>query len=164
MMPTAVRTASANVGTTCRTVPSALETKRSATPATSTHRSQLTPGFASQMTAVVNAAMSAALVQSLTSSTRRVGDASASANGAVVMCILSEWLDRGRQRAEATLPPVKVNECALEICRVEIGPALVGEVELRVRAFPQQKIAEAALAAGANQQIDIRTEPTWVVG
>ena len=39
----------------------------------------------------------------------------------------------------------------------EIRPQHIGEVNLRVRDVPQQKIADALLAAGSDQQIDTRT-------
>ena len=37
----------------------------------------------------------------------------------------------------------------------EVGPALGEKTELGESAFPQEKIGEALLAAGANQEIDV---------
>src|SRR6266404_3925815 len=46
-------------------------------------------------------------------------------------------------------------ERVLEGLLVEVRPQAVGEVQLGVRALPQQEVAQAPLAAGANQQIHL---------
>jgi hypothetical protein len=56
-------------------------------------------------------------------------------------------------QAEAALAAVEVLECRIEGCRVEIRPELVGEIQLRVGQIPQQKVADAALAARTDEQI-----------
>src|SRR5215212_9434856 len=44
----------------------------------------------------------------------------------------------------------------VELALVEIRPQRVAEVQLGVREVPQQEVADALLAAGADQQIGIR--------
>src|SRR5687768_6567158 len=78
------------------------------------------------------------------------------------MCILSVASNGGRQCAETALASVEVSQCALEISRTKIRPALLGEVQLRVRAFPQQEVAQPALPAGAYQQVDIGTQASGI--
>src|SRR5262245_87542 len=41
---------------------------------------------------------------------------------------------------------------------VEVGPQQIGEIQLRVSQLPQQEIADALLAAGADEQIGLRRE------
>src|ERR1035438_5848259 len=59
------------------------------------------------------------------------------------------------QCAKSALATGVVLECAVEPLLAEVRPETVGEVQLRISAFPQQKIAEPLFAAGANQQIDL---------
>src|SRR5450759_1729958 len=56
--------------------------------------------------------------------------------------------------AKSPLATGVVLECAAESLLVEVRPQAFGEVQLRISAFPQQKIAEPLFVAGANQQID----------
>src|SRR5258707_14385266 len=66
----------------------------------------------------------------------------------VLVCVRAE-------AAEAPLPPAVVLECAAKSPLIEIRPKAIAEMEFRKRAFPQQKVAEAPLASGANQQVDL---------
>ena len=71
-----------------------------------------------------------------------------------------------RQATESTLPAVKFRNARTQILDRKIRPHPRREYHLRVRAFPQQKIAQPLLAAGADQQIDIgsrfrATSPPW---
>ena len=61
-----------------------------------------------------------------------------------------------RDAPEAALAAREVLKRPRESCRIEVRPQAVDEVQLGVGAFPQQKIAQALLAAGADQQVDIR--------
>src|SRR5260370_35543872 len=56
---------------------------------------------------------------------------------------------------EAPLPAAVVLECAAKSPLIEVRPKAIAEVKLRKRAFPEQKIAGAPLAPGANQQVDV---------
>src|ERR1039458_8487887 len=58
------------------------------------------------------------------------------------------------ERAKSPLATGVVLERAAESLLVEVRPQTFGEVQLRISAFPQQKIAEPLFVAGANQQID----------
>src|ERR1700722_18522317 len=58
--------------------------------------------------------------------------------------------------AEAALPARQLSEGVRESCGIEIRPQAVNEVQLRIGALPQQKVAQAALAAAADEQIDLR--------
>jgi hypothetical protein len=49
-----------------------------------------------------------------------------------------------------------VRDRSIELALVEIRPERVAEVQLGVRKIPQQEVADALLAAGADQQIGIR--------
>src|SRR5262245_56872351 len=57
---------------------------------------------------------------------------------------------------EAALPAPVVTERPLELLVVEVGPQHVTEIELRVCEIPQQEVADAMLAAGADEQIRVR--------
>jgi len=60
------------------------------------------------------------------------------------------------QTAEAALARLEVAHRDTQVLRPEIGPAGVDEAELRVGALPEQEIGQAALAAGADQQVQLR--------
>src|SRR6266508_2609301 len=62
----------------------------------------------------------------------------------------------GLRSAEAALPGGEGADSRRQIAHVEVRPHAVGEVELGVRALPQQEIREPLLASGANQQVDVR--------
>ena len=69
---------------------------------------------------------------------------------------------RGRRRAgrvgqapEAALAPPELRERCGQVGRLEVGPHAVGEMELGVRALPEEEVGQAPLAAGADQQIDV---------
>src|SRR5687768_5986231 len=158
-IPVAARVASASGGATRLPVPSANADASSAMLAATTHISQFRPGCASQSTAVLNPATSAELTQSLPRRARCVIDTlSTCGNEAVVMCYPLVESDGGGQCAEAPLPAAKVGDRPFQIRRGEVRPPRVGEVQLRIRRFPQEEIAEAALAASANEQIDVRAD------
>src|SRR5882724_8555178 len=61
----------------------------------------------------------------------------------------------GAQGAEAPLSAAEDLQCAAKTPLIEVRPQTVAEVQLGKRAFPQQKIAEAPFASGANQQVDL---------
>ena len=62
--------------------------------------------------------------------------------------------------AEAPLAAGVPGERRIERRGVEVGPEDVGEVQLRVGELPQQEIADALLAAGADQQVGLGREAT----
>ncbi len=57
---------------------------------------------------------------------------------------------------EAALPPAEMLDRGVELALVEVRPQRVAEVQLGVGEIPQQEIADALLAAGADQQVGIR--------
>src|SRR5258708_18605476 len=59
------------------------------------------------------------------------------------------------EATEAPLPAPVVLECAAKSPLVEVRPKAIAEIEFCKRAFPEQKVAEAPLASGANQQVDL---------
>ncbi len=52
----------------------------------------------------------------------------------------------------------KSRRAASRSVRAEIGPEARREVEFRIGAFPEEKVAEPALAAATNQEVDIRPD------
>src|SRR5439155_16262971 len=62
------------------------------------------------------------------------------------------------QPAEAALSPAEFADRRGEIGGADIRPVAVAEVELGVRALPQQEVAEALLAAGADEEVDVGEE------
>src|SRR5574341_321137 len=62
----------------------------------------------------------------------------------------------GPQSAEAPLAPAKLGHGVFQVLPVEVRPQLRCEVQLRVGGLPKQKVAQALLAAGADQQVDLR--------
>src|ERR1700722_17675285 len=71
-------------------------------------------------------------------------------------CMFRDLRRRLDDAAEAALPARELSEGVRESCGIEIRPQAVNEVQLRIGALPQQKVAQAALAAAANEQIDLR--------
>ena len=67
----------------------------------------------------------------------------------------AELVCRHTEAAEAPLSTPVIVECASKSPLVEVRPEAIAEVELCERAFPEQKIAQAPLASGANQQVDL---------
>lgn len=61
----------------------------------------------------------------------------------------------GRHGAEAAGTGGVVGQREVEFGGAEIGPLHGREVELGLRAFPEQEIGEAAVAAGADEEIDV---------
>src|SRR5687767_13613403 len=60
--------------------------------------------------------------------------------------------------ARATEPPLaalEVRDCVEELALPEVRPQGVGDVDLRVRDLPEKEIADAHLAARANEQIGV---------
>src|SRR5206468_10865426 len=51
---------------------------------------------------------------------------------------------------------MKIGERCTHIGSTEVGPQRVDEAELGVSAFPEQEIGKPLLAAGADQEIDVR--------
>ncbi len=60
-----------------------------------------------------------------------------------------------RKCAAGAFAGSKLLEGGTQIFDREVGPAFVDEIELGERALPQQKIRDALLAAGANEEIDV---------
>jgi hypothetical protein len=68
-------------------------------------------------------------------------------------------LDTGHlvaRQAEAPLPAREIAQRSLEFGLVEIGPERVAEIELGVGQVPEQEIADALLAARADEEIGFR--------
>src|SRR5579864_2293285 len=63
---------------------------------------------------------------------------------------------RAAQPAVPTLAPLIVGNGAQEIRAFEVRPQLVRDVDLGIRDLPQEEVAHAHLAAGANYKIGIR--------
>ncbi|MBW3567613.1 MAG: phosphoribosyl-AMP cyclohydrolase, partial [Proteobacteria bacterium] len=57
--------------------------------------------------------------------------------------------------SEPPLATLELLQGGDEILLAELRPQLAGEQQLGVRAFPQQVVAEALLAAGPDQQVDV---------
>ena len=57
--------------------------------------------------------------------------------------------------AEAALAPAVRGDRGVERRGVEVGPQRLGEVELGVRELPQQEVADALLAAGADEEVGL---------
>src|SRR5689334_4805652 len=62
------------------------------------------------------------------------------------------------KRPKAAVAAFKVSHCLRQIVTGKIRPLALRKDELRIRAFPQQEIAQPLFAARANQEIDIRTK------
>src|SRR3982751_3797599 len=58
--------------------------------------------------------------------------------------------------SESSLAPLEFHDGGLEIARRELRPHPRREYELRVRAFPEQEVAEPLLAARADKEVDVR--------
>ena len=65
---------------------------------------------------------------------------------------------RLRHSSESALSPTEFAHGGGQIARVELGPHAACEDEFGVSAFPQKKVAQALLAAGADQQINRRPQ------
>src|SRR3989338_2715427 len=61
----------------------------------------------------------------------------------------------GRQPPEAALAPVELLERRPELGHGKIRPQGRGEVKLGVGALPEQEVAQAQLAAGAEEEVDV---------
>jgi len=57
--------------------------------------------------------------------------------------------------AETPLAAGEIVDCPLQLGFAEIGPQAFGEVELGIGELPQQEVADAALAAGADAQVGL---------
>src|SRR6516164_4819557 len=71
---------------------------------------------------------------------------------------LEAWRGLQRQRlqaAETALAATEGGERLGEVGRLEFGPHSLGEVQLRIGAFPQQEVREPLLAGGADDEVDI---------
>ena len=56
--------------------------------------------------------------------------------------------------AKGTVTAAKGRHSGLEIRWLKIGPEGTGEAELRVRALPEEEVAEALLPTGTDEKID----------
>src|SRR5690606_5200166 len=63
------------------------------------------------------------------------------------------FLPLAGQAAEAAFPALVGLDGLGQVLPAEVRPAHVGHPELRIRRLPQQEVADALLAAGADQQI-----------
>src|SRR5882762_4926402 len=61
-------------------------------------------------------------------------------------------------RSEAALPGAELLEGARQLRGPEFRPHALGEMQLRVRAFPEEEIAEPLLPPGADEEIHIRQQ------
>ena len=57
--------------------------------------------------------------------------------------------------AEAALALLIVDNRPAEVVLGEVGPEGVGEIQLRVGDLPQQEVADAQVAGGANEQVGV---------
>src|SRR5207247_106926 len=64
--------------------------------------------------------------------------------------------DLGGRAAEAALALLEEGERLEVVALAEVGPQGVGHVHLGVRELPEEEVAEAHLAAGADQEVGIR--------
>jgi len=71
--------------------------------------------------------------------------------------------DRARHRSEPSLPAMELAHGLGEVALLEVRPHAVGEDQLGVGALPEQEVRESLLAAGTDQQIDVRHRPAVVV-
>src|SRR5262245_21587928 len=78
------------------------------------------------------------------------------ATAAVASLVRStQALDLGRGPAEAALAPLEVIQCLQVLPLAEVGPQRVGDVQLAVGDLPEIEVADAHLAAGADQQVRV---------
>src|SRR5215470_2325000 len=70
---------------------------------------------------------------------------------------------RGSHLTEAPLAARVLRERRIERRLIEVRPRTSGEVQLRVRALPQQEIAEPLLAAGTDEEVDLRHRRARVI-
>jgi hypothetical protein len=69
---------------------------------------------------------------------------------------MRDQLWRGlRHGAISPFSPAELFECGVKIAFIKIGPHAIREQKLGVSRFPKQKVREALLAAGANQEIHL---------
>ena len=66
-------------------------------------------------------------------------------------------------RAESPVAALVFLQRLVERALIEVRPQAVDEVQLGVRALPQQEIAQALFASGADQQVDFRCRQCRVV-
>src|SRR6266581_9498352 len=62
---------------------------------------------------------------------------------------------RFRYGTEPSLAGVELLHCRRQIRRGKVRPTAIGEVQLCVRAFPEKEIAEALLAPGSDEKVDV---------
>ena len=79
-------------------------------------------------------------------------------SSALVLCAISASAGGGfGEAAEAAFAAAKIFHGGGQIGGIEFRPHARREKQFRVGAFPQHEIAEAAVAAGANQQIHVQS-------
>ena len=59
------------------------------------------------------------------------------------------------RHAEPALAALEELDCRIEIGIAVVGPERVGEIELAVGGLPHQEIADALLAAGPDEEVDV---------
>ena len=103
----------------------------------------------------------AAYARGLTGAARRCGARRLHCGGRSRALVQPGFLairDGRRNGAKAAIAPAEFAHRGGQIALAEIGPQTRREDQLGIGALPEQEIAEAAFAAGANQQVDRRTE------
>src|ERR1700746_4025085 len=63
---------------------------------------------------------------------------------------------RFREAAVAALAFLKIEQGLVKLGAAEIGPKSFGDINFGIGYLPQEEIADAHFAAGANQQVGIR--------
>src|SRR5579871_1847917 len=88
---------------------------------------------------------------------------SASTMGAITRAVMTRvlstlpFLQLLTGLAEAALTRLEPGDGIIQLRLAEVGPQRVGEVEFRIGEVPQQEVADALLAAGAYEEVRIRT-------
>jgi len=72
-------------------------------------------------------------------------------------------LPRGAQRTKAAVALLEILDGRLEILWTELRPHHVGEIQLGVRALPQQEVAEPPLTTGADDEVHIASRTRIVL-
>src|SRR2546422_4204174 len=62
----------------------------------------------------------------------------------------------GLDAADPAVTPRKGGERGIELGSAELGPQAIGEVQLRIGHLPEQEVADAHLAAGADEKVRVR--------
>src|SRR5438552_6047314 len=84
-------------------------------------------------------------------STAAVASRAASTSSGDLSAFRCRGLLAGASKAALALPVG--GKRRVERRSIEVGPQRVGEIELRIRQLPEEKIADALLPSGANEQV-----------